>query len=115
MELATYYLSTAVSPDQFRNSEIFGEGKSFNAMACFKSERDGDFRVSLADYWGVIYFHDTGYIDVEIDYIPEHELTCLLQEISNTFFVRMYLHQPLHLDYLPKSVSPSQEKARKEM
>ncbi len=57
MVLATYQLSSAVEPRQFMDSELCGEGRAYNNVIMFSAGRKGEFRVSLMDYWGVMYFH----------------------------------------------------------
>lgn len=115
MNLATYKLSSPLTPRQFANSSIIGEGKLFSPnLVVFGQQRTGNFRASLNDYWGVIYFHPDGRMDVEIDYIDLPDLRDILRVICTTFFVRMELIQPLKMGLLPKSVGPGEELERRE-
>lgn len=117
MILATYQLSTAITPRQFADSPIIGEGEMFlPAILAFTDVRLGDFRVSLTDYWGVMYFHSNGRLDIEIDYIPQEAFADILRTIADTFFVKMELVQPRgHYDYLPAKVMPGEKRDRKEV
>ena len=117
MILATYQLSTAITPRQFIDSPIIGEGEMFMTnIIPFIGARTGDFRVSLTDYWGVLCFHTCGRMDIEIDYIPQEAFADILRTVADTFFVKMKLVQPRgHYDYLPAKVMPGEKRDGKEV
>jgi len=116
MILVTYNLSSPVSARQFRESELCGEGRTFSDNVLeFGEGRSGDYRVSLTDYWGVMYFHANGRVDIEIDHIPDSELTDLLREVADRLFVSMRLVQPLRgLPHLPLKVEPNEARDKAE-
>jgi len=106
MILATYYTSKVINPEEFRESDLYGPDSQYNAQVCFNGPRDGDYRVSMKDYWGVIYFHRNGQMDIEIANLNEELLLDILQELASTFFVKLTLHQPLGIPGIPEIVKP---------
>ena len=110
MILATYYLSNYITPRQFMESDIYGEDREYNNIVMFSGPRDGDYRVSMTGVLGVLFMHGTKQMDIEIDDMTVEFLADCLQTLANTFFMKMELHQPLHIPGIPHKVKPGMVK-----